>query len=84
MPCPSTTGCDKDCETCEYLNDKIEVIRCRDCYFLDPWELETLDYFGNVTETSHLYLCTHFRNRWTDKFHEVSPDGFCAWAERAD
>lgn len=33
MTCPSTNGCDRDCATCEYLNNKVEVILCRDCKY---------------------------------------------------
>lgn len=71
MTCPSTTGCDKDCYTCEYSDySKQEIIRCRDCKYFEEGGSnyfacsrgESIYGYGTITE----------------------PDGFCAWAEKKD
>ena len=46
-----------------------EIVRCRDCKHYRPHE------FVLVTDVEHVCLF------WADGV-KVSPDGFCAWAER--
>jgi len=51
-----------------------EIVRCRDCRYY--YEAEDYHPQGNVTRLCCEYFCSYG--------DEVSPDGFCAWAERKE
>lgn len=46
-----------------------KIVRCRDCGDFDRWEYAD----GNMRN-----VCARF------EFADVTPDGFCAWAERKE
>ena len=51
-----------------------EIVRCRDCAFFVA-NVSTIDKLDNVIATGN--VC-----EWTELW--VEPDGFCAWAVRAE
>lgn len=64
MTCPSTTGCDKDCYTCEYSDySKEEIIRCRDCKHYEKGICGELEQ-GNGKV---LYVSGHDFCSWAEK-----------------
>ena len=46
-----------------------KIVRCRDCEYMDSWEL---------AEGKIRYVCTHF------DYTDIAPNGFCAWGELRD
>lgn len=56
-----------------FEEDHEPIVRCRDC----KWYRETTFFYYTSKQ------CT--RTCWagnTDRYTDVSPDGFCAWGER--
>ena len=58
----------------DYIDTSKEIVRCRDCKHY--YEADNYHPQGNVL--SH---CCKYFDAYND---EVTPDGFCAWAERRD